>query len=449
MKKVFVYTLGCKLNQFESAGIAEEFKKLNYEITQNYKDADVIVLNTCTVTSTADAKSRKYARRFARENPDAVIIITGCFATLKAEEISQMIPDVSALVDNTTKPSIPFIVESGILKPASHPSPPQIFTTTYSKSDTFKYDAGNFLGKTRAFLKIQDGCNRMCSYCIVPFARGRSRSLNSREVIKRFSELIARGFKEVVLTGVDISDYNDGNLNLSKLVRKLLEIKGDFRIRLSSLEPDNVDDELINLISHPKLAPHLHLSLQSGSNKVLEDMKRGYSTDDFMRVVEKARKINPDIGITTDIIVGFPTETDKDFEQTLRIIKDVGFVKVHTFVYSPRYGTSAYRLGDRIPADEKKRRSEEVRKTAEESAFEIGKKFVGKTMKVLVEGFDGDHFYGLSGNYIWIGFKEPVPKGEFVNALIMELGSGKDGLWAKATPNGDGNAKPSKNSTVR
>ncbi|MFN4217551.1 MAG: MiaB/RimO family radical SAM methylthiotransferase, partial [Brevinematales bacterium] len=286
--KIAIVTVGCKLNQFESDALAQRLRESGFEIVEDMADADTVVINTCTVTNTADSKSRQYMKQAKRL--EKCVIVTGCYATTDGEEIKRRgLADM--VVSNENKFTLPsLLLENSLREREDFPL-------------VVEYE------RTRAYLKIQDGCNRFCSYCKIPYGRGRSRSLSFLEVISRFEELVKRGYKEIVLTGVNISDYRDGERGLAKLVKNLLDIPGEYRLRLSSLQPDQFEMELLDVLFHPRMTPHFHLSLQSGSDTVLSRMRRHYTAREFLALCQRIRSVREDTSLTTDIIVGFPGET--------------------------------------------------------------------------------------------------------------------------------------------
>ncbi len=399
--KIAIITVGCKLNQFESDALAQKLRESGFEIVEEMERADTVIINTCTVTNTADSKSRlhmKQAKRLGKR-----VIVTGCYATTDGEEIERRgLADM--VVPNESKFTLPsLLLEEPVAEKEDFPL-------------VVEYE------RTRAYLKIQDGCNRFCSYCKIPYGRGRSRSLSFSEVVGRFEELVKRGYKEVVLTGVNISDYHDGERGLAKLVRSLLEIPGEYRLRLSSLQPDQFEMELLELLSHPRMTPHFHLSLQSGSDTVLSRMRRRYTAKDFLVLCQRIRSAREDTALTTDIIVGFPGETEREFEETKALVKEVAFSRVHLFSYSPRAGTWAANQ-KQLPEEVKKFRLHELEKEALITAEE----WVQKTMRerevhVLIEETDGPFSYGYTEHYLYTKVAGVYAHNTFVPSYMK-------GLW--------------------
>ena len=324
--KAYEVYFGCRLNQYESLSLRAGLNEKNIATCDTVQDADYIILNTCTVTNRSDQKNRQAIRSYHRENPSAKIIVTGCYATTDAEEIKK-IEGVYKVVSNTQKALIPDIIH-------------QPDNTELLKQDaTFAYTYRKKEGQTRAYLKIQDGCNKSCSYCKIPQARGKGRSRTFQNTIDEAKYLIENGFKEIILTGVNIGWYNDNNHNFYTLLEALLNLEGDFQIRISSIEPSDVTIELAAFIQHPKLCSFLHIPLQSGSKQILKWMNRGYTPKVYADRVALIRSKNPNIHIGTDIIVGFPGETEDLFQETLVFAKELQFANIHIFPFSKRKNT--------------------------------------------------------------------------------------------------------------
>jgi threonylcarbamoyladenosine tRNA methylthiotransferase MtaB len=388
MKKKFaVATLGCRTNQYETAAYIQQFQTLGYE--QVEEGADVCVVNTCTVTDSADSSSRHQIRQLHKKHPGAQIIVTGCLAEKAKDELIKL-PGVSHIVPNAQKESLLKVI---------HPD---------EELPEFKID--HFEGHTRAFVKVQDGCNSFCTYCIIPYVRGRSRSRKLDDVIAEVKGLIASGYKEIVLTGINIGDYDggDGSTRLSDLVQAVDSLEGLARLRISSIDPDEVDDDLKNAIIHGKTtAKSMHIVLQSGSNSILKRMNRKYTRADFIKSCERLKEAHPDFAFTTDIIVGFPGETEEDFKQTLEIMSQVKFAKVHMFPYSPRERTRAFLYPNKVPSDVMNTRKQILLRQAEQNTFELQQEFLNKPLQVLIETFDEkvNAFFGHSGNFLPVYIK--------------------------------------------
>lgn len=382
--KIALETLGCKLNQAETEALARQFVQAGHELVQRPDEADVYILNTCTVTHTADAKARHLLRSAHRKNPDVFIIAAGCYAQRTSAELKE-IEGVNCVIDNSQKANLLQIVQNL----------PQKTPVVKSLTDT----ASPF--RTRSFIKIQDGCQNFCAYCIVPYVRNIETSVSIDAIIKDINERAAEGYQEIVLTGTRVGGYDFTGVNLKSLLERILSETTIPRIRLSSLQPQEISPGLIKLWKNNRLCPHFHLSLQSGSKTVLARMKRRYTTLDYQNAVNLIRKEVPSVAITTDIIVGFPGETDREFAESLAFCKQIGFAKIHVFSYSPRSGTIAADMPGQVPDKVKKERSQQMLALAEESARNFKESFAGESMDVLWEKQtdDGD-WSGITGNYI-------------------------------------------------
>lgn len=383
--KVALDTLGCKLNQAETERLARQLLEAGHCLVSPAIEADVYILNTCTVTHTADSKSRRRLWRAHRRNPEARLLVTGCYAQRKPEELSR-IEGVSLVVDNNEKPRLVQLLEdSGCVG-------------NQNSADS-RLPVSIKLGRTRAFIKVQDGCSRFCAYCIVPLVRGEEKSQPADHIVAEVKRRVGEGYQEVVLTGTEIGDYQDG-LNLKGLLERVLAETGVPRLRLSSLQPQEISPGLLELWRDDCLCPHFHLSLQSGSDRVLQRMRRGYSTADYSRVVQLMRDMVPDVAITTDIIVGFPGETEEEFAESYDFCRELQFARIHVFPYSPRPGTAASQMSGQVGARVKRERSEKMLALAQASAEKFREQFVGRTMPVLWETKAGGVWSGLTGNYL-------------------------------------------------
>jgi threonylcarbamoyladenosine tRNA methylthiotransferase MtaB len=382
--KIVLETLGCKLNQAETESLARQFVQAGYELVENPNEADVYILNTCTVTRTADAKARHLLRMAHRQNPSAFIIATGCYAQRMASELTN-IAGVNCVVNNSEKANLLQVVQN-----IPQRDNPQKSST--NSSSAFR---------TRSFIKIQDGCQNFCAYCIVPYVRSKEMSVSPDTIINEIRQRAAEGYQEIVLTGTRVGGYAFSGVNLKSLLERILNETIIPRIRLSSLQPQEISTELIKLWKNQRLCPHFHLSLQSGSKSVLERMNRLYSPEDYQRVVNQIRKEVPSVAITTDVIVGFPGETEQEFEESLGFCKRTGFARIHVFSYSPRAGTEAAGMAGQVPDKVKKERSQKMLTLAEESTRKFRESFTGESMDVLWEKQtdDGD-WSGITGNYI-------------------------------------------------
>ncbi len=420
--KVYIETIGCKLNQFESQALKENLTSQNFIITDSLDDADCTVINTCSVTGRADKKSIQAMKRAKKMGK--IVLATGCYVTTDLDKIKNA-GYADYLVRNNEKFSIP-----EILKRSPEPS-----AEISCSSGTGEFPIVRHFDRTRAFVKIQDGCDKLCTYCKIPRARGKSRCLPADEAAGFARDLVGRGYREIVLTGVNISGYRSGDSSLYELVLKILSIKGDFRVRLSSLQPDEFDPRIIDLLDTGKLSNHFHLSAQSGSGSVLKRMGRFYTPDQFFEIACLIKEKDPSCGITTDIIAGFPGETDIEFDETLKFVDKVGFSRAHIFPYSPRTGTAAFRMND-MPSKIKKERV----RVLEESVFQRAAVFaersvIGRSFPVLLETIENGEWTGYTSNYIRIRtaakgarntFVNVVPGGIVKNGVHMELYDGAE-----------------------
>lgn len=419
MKKIAFKTLGCRLNQYETDALASRFHSGSYEIVDYSEVADIYIINTCTVTNQSDQKSRQTINQARKINNEAVVVVTGCMANNYKESLLET-DNISYVVDNERKTSIFSIIESHFRGDAADPE-------GFDK-DLFSYDAAYKTFHTRSMIKIQDGCDNFCTFCIIPKVRGRATSRPAGEIYQNIREILEYGFKEVVLTGVNIGRYNDQTTNFEQLVENILNIPGDFRLRISSIEPDGFSDRFFELFAHPKLTPHLHLCLQSGSEIILLKMRRMYTAKQFSTMAARLKTLYPDFNLTTDIIVGFPGETEEEFEQTVTMAKNLAFSHIHTFKYSVRSGTRAERMTEQIPEKVKISRSEIIRLISEENKRNYITQMIGKTQRLLVERFGTDGFArGYGENYIPIRVKSKnIMKNEFVDVIITGLHEGKE-----------------------
>jgi threonylcarbamoyladenosine tRNA methylthiotransferase MtaB len=396
MKKVSFYTLGCKLNQAETAIMAEQFEHNGYHLVPFGELVDICVINTCTVTGKSDHRCRQMIRKAKKISPAATIAVVGCYAQLSAENI-QNIDGVDFIVGSDKKFDLLQILDenNGSNRPLFFPSTNMSFLSP---------EPGNFWNFTRAFLKIQDGCDSFCSYCTVPLARGKSRSDSLDHIIKSAKKLVQRGHREIVLTGVHIGRYGKDLIPSKKLLdvlKGLEQITGLERIRLSSMEPLEIDDALLNwVVDSEKVCHHFHIPLQSGDDEILKKMNRDYTSKIYFELIHRLKKLIPDCGLGTDIIVGFPGETEHQFQNTLLLVDELPFTYLHVFSFSPRAGTKAVHLPDRVNPKEIKRRSEILRASGKMKKKQFLLSLVRKNLKVLWEEKErGDWMVGFSGNY--------------------------------------------------
>jgi threonylcarbamoyladenosine tRNA methylthiotransferase MtaB len=435
--RVSLYTLGCKVNQYETRETAAELLRLGYQIVPFGQPADICVVNTCSVTDQADVKSRAALRRGRRSGDDPLVVATGCYADAAPEQVSAL-PGVAAVVPNAQKPRLAEIVDetlrlSGrLLFPLAAPDE----SPALGDGDLVPLLAlgEGTLGRTRAVIKIQDGCNHFCSFCIIPFTRGRLRSRGPAEVVAEARELAALGYRELVLTGICLGDYGDetgferGSRDpLALLLEELAEIPGIQRLRLSSIDPADTTPDLLETMARvPQVCPHLHLSLQAGDEEVLRRMRRRYTAAQFRDLGARVYKWMPDAGLTCDVIVGFPGETEAQFEETARLCAELRFCKIHAFPYSPRSGTQAARWVDDVPHAEKTRRVHALLALSDRLGLEFAERHVGETVRVLVEQRDraGGQLSGLTENYLRVGFDGPDSlRGQLVEVAVESAGS--------------------------
>ena len=374
--KVAIYSLGCKVNIYESEYVISLLKKNNYEIVDFTTYTDIYIINNCIVTNESDKKSRKAISLAKKNNPNAIIVVMGCYSQVKSEEI-----DADIVIGNKDKSKIVQLIEE---YRKNNNKIKKIYNLSKVSFEDMEID--KFINHTRAFVKIQDGCNAFCSYCIIPYTRGKLRSKKLESVIDEVSKLVENGYHEIVLTGIHTGRYGiDINTNLETLLEKLLKIKGLYRLRLSSIEINEVTDKIISLIKENKImAHHLHIPLQSGSDTILKLMNRHYNTSYFLNKINDIRKQIPDISITTDLIVGFPYETDELFLETVKFLEKIKFSHIHTFPYSKRNGTKAS-LMPQISSDIKKKRVHEVLAISKHYEEEFYKKNIGKIYDGVVE----------------------------------------------------------------
>jgi threonylcarbamoyladenosine tRNA methylthiotransferase MtaB len=379
--RIALDTVGCKLNQAETQLLARQLARAGYRLVAPEDGADVYVLNTCTVTRVADGKCRRLLKSARRRNPGALVVAIGCYVERDRQELAQ-IKGVDLVLDNSQKMDLlPRLEQSGrLLRPGA----------VSSHADF----------RTRAFIKVQDGCNNFCSYCIVPMVRGREKSLPLEQVLDEVKSRVADGYKEVVLTGTEIGAYNDKGIGLKELLRRILADTGVARLRLSSLQPQEITPALIGLWQDERLCRHFHLSLQSGSGAVLKRMKRRYTTADYKRAVELIRKAVPGAAVTTDVIVGFPGETEAEFRESYDFARQMDFARIHVFTYSPRPGTKAADTPRQVDDKIKRERSRRMLALGRACVRSFRKGFLGQTLMVLWEKETGGVWSGLTDNYI-------------------------------------------------
>ena len=434
--RVAFHTLGCKVNHYETEAMREAFVSRGAVSVGEDEAADVYIINTCTVTNIADRKSRQYIRRMKKVNPDALIVVTGCYAQVEPVEVAAM-PEVDMVVGNGQKSRIcGMVLEKLAGRTVSQVSVlPRNELTMYEDMGLV---SSSEPGMTRAYIKIQEGCDRFCAYCLIPYARGPVRSRPPEEILREAAMLLDSGVREIVLTGINTALYGTepgAQCSLADLLSDLDKIDGEFRIRLSSLEPTVVDKNNVEqIIRFSRLCHHLHLSVQNGSDRILRSMNRHYTRDEYLEIVRAIREFDPLYGITTDIIVGFPGETESDFADTIDIVRQAGFGKVHVFRYSPRKGTVGAGLPDAVPGQTKIDRSDAL----ERISADVARDFIRKNMlvehTVLIEEHQAGYTTGYTDNYIRVYIEDSdyvLEPGSFVTVRLEELH--EDGCIAKVT----------------
>ncbi|MBO6243419.1 MAG: tRNA (N(6)-L-threonylcarbamoyladenosine(37)-C(2))-methylthiotransferase MtaB [Clostridia bacterium] len=381
--------------------MAEDFMKNGYELVDKHEMADICIVNTCTVTNMSDRKSRQMLRRVKEINPKAIVVACGCYVQVAKQELEKM-EEIDLVLGNNEKKDIVKYVEKYIEENNKIEEVQDVM-----KTDEF-VDFGNvtFTEKTRAVIKVQDGCNKYCTYCIIPYARGKIRSRKPESVVSEIEEIAKQGIKEVVITGIHVASYGkdlNDDIGLIDLLEKINKIEGIERIRLGSLEPTLITKEFLNrLIKLEKICHHFHLSLQSGCDETLKRMNRKYTTEDFRQIVKMLRDTYTDVILTTDIIVGFPGETDEEFNKTYKYLSDVNFYKMHVFKYSPRRGTPASKMPNQIDGNIKEQRSKKLIDLSNNNELDYHKKYIGKTVEVLFEEEKTGLYKGHTQNYILV-----------------------------------------------
>ena len=399
--------------------MAEQFIDNNYEIVNFEEFADVYIINTCTVTNMSDRKSRQIIRRAKQINPNSILVATGCYAQTAKEELEK-ITDIDLIVGNTEKKDIVKIVEEY----RDNKNRERVKMSDINKQKEFvDFGSVTYTEKTRAVIKVQDGCNNFCSYCIIPYAKGRVRSRKLESVVKEITEIAAKGIKEVVITGIHVASYGidfDNNTRLIDLLEAIQKIDGIKRIRLGSLEPNIITEEFVNRLKKvTKMCDHFHLSLQSGCDETLKRMNRKYTAETFEKEVNLLRKTFPDVALTTDVIVGFPGETEEEFNETYKYLSKIRFTKLHVFKYSPRKGTVAAKMKNQIDNTVKEKRSHKLIELSNECEIEFLDRYVGKELKVLFEKQDGEYIKGHTTNYLVVKAKETELENQIKDVKIV------------------------------
>jgi threonylcarbamoyladenosine tRNA methylthiotransferase MtaB len=417
-RKIAFKTLGCRLNQFETDSLASEFHNSGYRLVDFEDKADVYVINTCTVTHQSDKKSRNLINQASLKPGDALVVVTGCMVNSQKEALENL-DTPTYFVENNRKTSIFPMVQAHYEGEILHPNS--------LDPDVFGFKPADTTFHTRSLVKIQDGCDNFCTFCIVPSVRGRAISRPFEKIRENILKVLDFGYREIVLTGVNIGRYDHNGTNFESLIEKILNIQGDFRVRISSIEPDGYGDRFIELFQHPKLMPHLHLCLQSGSDAILLRMRRMYTYSAFRSIVDRIRDSYPDFNLSTDIIVGFPGETPDDFQSTCDAVRDIGFSHIHTFKYSRRKGTRADRMPDQVPERVKSERSEVIRRIGEENKRQYRYSLIGTTEQVLIEKTGQGMARGYGEHYVPISFPSgQAEKNSIYPVTIKGIKEGED-----------------------
>lgn len=409
--KFNIVTFGCKVNQYESNMMKERMLSSNFFYVENISEANIIIVNTCSVTNVADKKCLKMIRRIKREYPNSILVVAGCSSQNKQEIYENL--DIDILIGNKDKSKIDILLKEYI---KTHKRYVKFYNDRKLDFEDMLISDYNHI---RAFIKIEDGCDNFCSYCIIPYVRGSVRSKNFETVIKEAKLLTQKGHKEIVLTGIHTGHYMDNGYDLTDLINELSKIEDLLRIRISSIEITELNDKFLNMLStNKKVCDHLHIPLQAGSDEILKKMNRKYDLKYYEEKIKKIRMIRPDISITTDIIVGFPYETDKLFNETLEFSRKMNFSKIHVFPYSIRLGTSAANMPNQVDESIKKERVKKLMDLSETMEKEYYNKFVGKELDILVEECDNNVSIGHSSNYLMIRLNEKLEVGQIYKRII-------------------------------
>ena len=411
--KFKIITLGCKVNTYESNMMRE--KLIASGFVETIDDCDILIINTCSVTNMADAKSRKLIRYNKRENPNAITLVCGCSSENHREELLDLGIDI--LIGNNEKSKVVELINNYIKDNKKYI---KFYNTRRLEFENMH--VSKFTNQTRAYIKIQDGCNNFCAYCIIPYMRGVSRSKDFNLCLDEARQLVENGHKEIVLTGIDTGSYGkDIGSSLTSLLKEMVKIDGLERIRLSSIDIDDLDDDFINFYKHDKMCDHLHISLQSGSDKILKLMLRRYDCAYFLDKINKIREVKPNVNITTDVIVGFPCEDDKDFNDTLKYCKKVSFSKIHVFPYSKRNGTKAAIMKNQVSGDIKKDRVNKLIELSNKLQYEYNKLYLNKIVDVLIEEVNGNISIGHTTNYLKVIINSKLKENEIVKVKINKI----------------------------
>ncbi len=425
-KKAAFCTLGCKVNQYETESIKKQLSDLGYDEVNFDDKADVYIVNSCTVTTIADRKTRNMLRRAKKNNADSIVIATGCYAQTNAEDL-EAIEEIDYVIGNSDKSGIINLINN---IEAEKTSQRVIHRNIFDAKEYEELEFSTLREMSRAYIKIQDGCNNFCSYCKIPFARGKSRSRKLESILKEAEVLAGEGFKEIIIIGINLGVYGEDipeNGDLETLLDEISKVEGIERIRIGSIYPDKISDKFIELMkNNEKLMPHLHISLQSCDDEILKSMNRNYNSQLVKERLLKLKNSVKNIEYTADVIVGFPGEGDENFENTRSVIKEIGFSDLHIFQYSDRENTVASRLTDKVDSKTKKLRAEKLETLKENMQKSIQKRYLGETMEVLVEESKNGNTYGYSKNYIKVEIVDYLGKvNELVEVLISGVENGR------------------------
>ena len=415
MRSAGILTLGCKVNTYESEYVINKLKENNYEIKSFNDICDVYIINTCTVTNTSDSKSKKMINNAIKKNHDACVVAMGCF--IEANKDYQ-IDGLDITIGNKDKSKIIELLDEYFEKK-------ETINRLYKEEKTTFEDMyiTNFPGRTRAFVKVQDGCENFCSYCIIPFVRGKCRSKELDKVVKEITDLTNNGYQEVVLTGIHTGNYGvDLNTNFAKLLKELVKIEKLKRLRISSIEITELTDEVLEVIKNNKvIVDHMHIPLQAGSDEILKLMNRKYDLKYFFNKIKEIRSIRPEISITTDVIVGFPGETEELFQKTINTCKELELTKIHVFPYSIRKGTIAESLPNHLDQSIKKDRARRLLEVSKELEKNYFNKYIGKEVEVLIEETKDGYSYGHTGNYLYVKINKELEHNTFVQVKVTKI----------------------------
>ena len=415
MKSVGILTLGCKVNTYESEFVINELKKAGYEIKDFDDVCDVYIINTCTVTNSSDNKSKKMIRQAIKRNPNSCVVAMGCFIAANPDYHED---GLDITIGNKDKSKIVELLDQYF----KNKEQLQLQYTGRLKEFEDMY-INNFPGRTRAFVKIQDGCDNFCSYCIIPFVRGKCRSKDEDKVVEEITDLVKNGYKEVVLTGIHTGSYGvDLDTSFAHLLNRLVNINGLERLRISSIETTELNEEVLDVLRNSNvLVDHLHIPIQAGSNEILKAMNRKYDLDYFFKKIEEIRSIRPEISISTDVIVGFPGESEELFQTTIDTCRKLEFSKLHVFPYSERKGTASSRMDNKLDNSIKKDRARRLIEVSHELETNYMSKYIGREIEVLVEEYKDGYSYGHTGNYLYAKINRELPHNEIVKVKVKEI----------------------------